>query len=107
MKIQTDHPNWIFLTGVRGAHIAEINKRRAPNAADTARRLAAAYNACEGIPTEALEQGVVEQMVEALKKGDDLWDMMPLDSGADIHDIAKEVRNAQQAVLALAEGEKK
>jgi hypothetical protein len=33
-----------------------------------ARRLAAAWNACEGIPTEALEAGVVADMLEALRE---------------------------------------
>src|ERR1700687_3987469 len=32
-----------------------------------ARRIVAAVNACEGIPTEALEQGVVRELLEALK----------------------------------------
>jgi len=32
-----------------------------------ARRIAACVNACEGIPTEALESGVVQEMVEALE----------------------------------------
>ena len=31
-----------------------------------ARRICAAWNACEGIPTEALEAGVVKDMLEAL-----------------------------------------
>ena len=30
-------------------------------------RLAAAWNACEGIPTEALEDGVVKDILEALR----------------------------------------
>jgi hypothetical protein len=32
-----------------------------------ARRIVAAVNACEGISTEALEQGVVAEMLEALE----------------------------------------
>ena len=32
-----------------------------------ARRICAAWNACEGIPTEALEPGVVKDMLEALQ----------------------------------------
>ena len=31
------------------------------------RRFCAAWNACEGIPTEALEDGVVKDMLEALQ----------------------------------------
>ena len=33
-----------------------------------ARRIVACVNACQGIPTEALEDGVVEEMVTAAKK---------------------------------------
>jgi len=36
------------------------------DARSNARRIVAAVNACEGIPTEALESGVVREMVEAL-----------------------------------------
>ena len=35
---------------------------------DNATRLAAAWNACEGIPTEALEAGVVKDMLELHKE---------------------------------------
>ena len=41
------------------------------------RRLAAAWNACEGIPTEALEAGVVKDMLGALlecRKELEEWD---------------------------------
>ena len=34
-------------------------------AAANARRIAATWNACEGIPTEALEAGVVRELIEA------------------------------------------
>lgn len=34
---------------------------------ENARRIAACVNACEGIPTEALEEGVVRELVEALE----------------------------------------
>lgn len=33
----------------------------------TSKRITASYNACAGIPTEALEAGVVQDLVEALK----------------------------------------
>lgn len=36
-------------------------------AAANARRIVATWNACEGIPTEALEEGVVREMIEALE----------------------------------------
>ena len=38
-----------------------------PGAHANARRICAAVNACEGIPTEALEQGAVGDLLEALK----------------------------------------
>jgi hypothetical protein len=37
-----------------------------PGAHDNARRIVAAVNACKGIPTEGLEQGVVRELLEAL-----------------------------------------
>lgn len=37
-----------------------------------ARRLAACWNACQSIPTEALEAGVVEELLEAVRKAS-LW----------------------------------
>lgn len=46
------------------------------NASDEARansrRIAAAINACQGIPTEALEQGTVAEMLAALKQAHSL-----------------------------------
>lgn len=39
----------------------------APNS-NTMVRIVAAWNACEGIPTEALEAGVVKDMLEALRR---------------------------------------
>ncbi len=37
-----------------------------PGADANARRICAAVNACKGIPTEALEQGVIRELLEAL-----------------------------------------
>ena len=47
-----------------------------PGAHDNARRIVAAVNACAGIPTEALEQGVIRQLVNALE---DLYDWLTPD----------------------------
>jgi hypothetical protein len=41
-----------------------------------ARRIVATVNACQGIPTEALEEGVVRQLVDALE---DLYDWLTPD----------------------------
>lgn len=40
--------------------------------AEDARRIAACWNACQHIPTEALEAGVVGELVEAVRKAS-LW----------------------------------
>ena len=45
----------------------------APNALDTTLRLSACWNACQSIPTEALEAGVVEEMVGALETITNGW----------------------------------
>lgn len=36
--------------------------------AEDARRIAACWNACQSIPTDALEAGVVEELLEAVRK---------------------------------------
>ena len=48
---------------IDGLYIARVKS----TLADTD-RLAAAWNACEGIPTEALEAGVVKDMLEVLEE---------------------------------------
>ena len=53
----------------------------------TARRICAAWNACEGIPTEALEAGVVQDMLKALEE---ISDIEPdPDNMARFHEIAR------------------
>jgi len=51
------------------AHIPE-----SPLAADRARRILAMHNACEGIPTAALEAGVVADLVEIAKATIATWE---------------------------------
>ena len=70
------------------------------------RRLAAAWNACEGIPTEALEAGVVKDMLGALKmvgaiihNGDD-------PDGSGFFDITSAQIEQVFAAIARATGEK-
>jgi hypothetical protein len=46
--------------------LAYVGVKGHPNEGN-AQRLVAAWNACEGIPTEALDTGVVQDMYEALK----------------------------------------
>ena len=48
------------------AHVANV-LAGGPHPASDARRIVAAVNACKGIPTEALEAGVVGDMLRALK----------------------------------------
>ena len=56
-----------------GAYIAEIDGQDVGRFATceqhdaNARRICAAVNACKGISTEAMEQGVVRQLMEALE----------------------------------------
>jgi hypothetical protein len=53
--------------GVKGHAIVHVDGSDAKDAVDTwGRHLCAAVNACAGIATEALEQGVVCELVEAL-----------------------------------------
>ena len=53
-------PRW----RVRGSHGETIGELYAFNGAD-ARRIVACVNACKGILTEALESGVVRELIEA------------------------------------------
>src|SRR5690606_23921954 len=65
-------------------------------AAANARRIAATWNACEGIPTEALEAGVVREMVEALETA--LWIRSKLEPG----DFGFSLKEWDQIVAVLA-----
>jgi len=47
--------------------VTEIHDRTDEECDANARRIVAAVNACEGIATSALEQGVVAEMLEACK----------------------------------------
>ena len=53
---------------VAGLHLAHFSKGAGGGIPEAnARRICAAWNACEGIPTEALEAGVVKDILEALR----------------------------------------
>lgn len=54
-------------TGVP-VRIGEIVNKSQREAEANARRIIAAVNACEGISTQALEQGVIAELLEALKE---------------------------------------
>jgi hypothetical protein len=66
-----------------------------------AHRIAAAWNACEGIPTEALDGGVVGELVEAAK---DL-DCATADTlrGWTVDDVALQPAKAHGVLMQLAE----
>ena len=59
-----------------------------PNHAD-AYRIAAAVNACEGIPTEALAAGVVKDILEALQEACDHYEMVHKEQAPWRAEIAK------------------
>ena len=62
MKDKTDHIGG-QIANVGGLGVANDTELKA-----NVRRIVAAINACEGISTEALEQGVVAELLEALQQ---------------------------------------
>lgn len=60
-----DVRGWDHLTGVGACNLDEETAYAIQQA--NAQRIVATWNACEGIPTEALEPGVVRELVEALE----------------------------------------
>jgi len=52
----------------------DAENRQYLEAEANARRIVACVNACEGIPTEALEAGVVRELVEALERCKEILD---------------------------------
>jgi len=66
-------------------------------------RIAACVNACEGIPTEALESGVVRELIEAAE-----WALFALENcGPErlLDDFEVEAIERLQTVLAKVRGE--
>ncbi|HET6496837.1 MAG TPA: hypothetical protein VFH61_15885 [Thermoleophilia bacterium] len=57
---------WKVLRDERGNPVAEVGYGPEALCEANARRLVAGWNACEGIPTESLETGCVNGLVEAL-----------------------------------------
>lgn len=47
--------------------VASVQVSNMPNYEENARRIVAAVNACQGLSTEALEDGVVGEMIKALE----------------------------------------
>ena len=72
----------------------------------SARRIVAAVNAVEGIPTEALEAGVVREMAEALELLRQAWVTGPDEpmTSAQVTDLRVKASNACTAVLAKLRG---
>lgn len=67
------NPDWAVVTDANGSVVANVPDvvsapamRQMPAEAN-ARRLVACWNACQSIPTEALEAGVVGELVEACR----------------------------------------
>ena len=72
---------------------------------DNARRICAAWNACDGISTEALKAGVVKDMLEALKMV--AWlDQGFVNDGKRAMPSPQSVIEAVLAAIARATGEK-
>lgn len=67
-----EHPHHYYVTGCHGSGVCTAvalvvgNETSGDVPRDTARRLCAAVNACQGIPTAALESGVVADLLARL-----------------------------------------
>lgn len=59
-----------YLLGRNGCLFACVAGAPNLNAEQEARRLCASYNACQNIPSEALENGVLGELIEALEAAD-------------------------------------
>ena len=81
---------------VAGLHLAHFSKGAGGGTSEAnARRICAAWNACEGIPTEALEAGVVRDMLEALQLLLQVQDGLPMTG-------TEATRRAEMARAAIA-----
>lgn len=81
-------PTSFIITGdYEAGQIAKVYGMPDPEAVATARRIVAAINAVAGISTEALEAGVVGEMLEALEFYADPWsEIDPDDRVPDFYD---------------------
>lgn len=80
-----------------GMCLALANAATPAAAADTARRLLAAWNACDGIPTAALEAGAVKNVVSALRM---INDEFPPQAQVSFS-LAGKLKEADRALLPL------
>jgi hypothetical protein len=80
-----------------GTCLTTVGASTPAGAADTARRLLAAWNACEGIPTAALEAGAVKNVISALRL---LNDEFPPQAQVSFS-LAKALGDADRALLPL------
>jgi hypothetical protein len=60
----SDYPGGLLIKPIPGQVIAQCDQ--VPEMEANARRIVAAVNACQGISSEALEQGAVAEMLNAL-----------------------------------------
>jgi hypothetical protein len=76
-----------------------------PGAHANARRIVAAVNACEGIATPALEQGVIAELLEALDYLLEQTVDMDLKYGIGLSEGEEDARTKALAVIAKAKGD--
>jgi len=67
MRMHETNDDDVFLD-VNDTIWAEIVGETRSRARERARRIMACFNACEGIATEALENGIFEEILEALRR---------------------------------------
>lgn len=94
--------NW---TGRGGDVVADCgdSEHEADEQDANARRIVATVNACAGIPTASLEQGVVAKLVKALELGEQAWSQALANQyGQPREQVREPVLNAMRAALSLA-----
>jgi hypothetical protein len=82
----------------------EIHDRTDEECSANARRIVAAVNACEGIATQALEQGVIAELLEALDYLLEQTVDMDLKYGIGLSEGEEDARTKALAVIAKAKG---
>ena len=97
------NPCGTYVAEIDGQDVGRFATREQHEA--NGRRIVAAVNACRGISTEALQQGVVCELVEALDRLLDQIDTLKGESSCIDEDILKgEPYAAARAVIAKATG---
>jgi hypothetical protein len=62
----SDYPGGLLIKPIPGQVVAQCDQL--PQMEANARRICAAVNACKGIATDALEQGIVRELLQALEE---------------------------------------